>query len=137
MTNPFRDSGRTRRILAGFCGLAWLGAFVATHIPPEGMPRLRVSDWRLHAIGYFLLCGAFVVTLAAYGLPRGRRIVVALAGMLIYSVFDELTQALVRRTPSMRDLLADLLGAVLAVLVVEALLAWGRAPSSGAGPEDG
>ena len=112
-----------RRWLLAACVLLWICAFVITHVPAPAMPALPADDATLHAVGFFALTAVFVLTLAAYGRPRARRIAIAVVTMAVYGALDELTQPLVNRYAAWSDWLADLIGAIAAVAATEALLA--------------
>jgi len=105
----------------------WICAFTATHIPASAAPELPAGDAALHAVGYFGLTALFVLTLAAYGRARRRRIVTAVVTMAAYAAFDELTQPLVSRYAAWGDWLADFVGAAAAVAATEVLFGlWAR-----------
>lgn len=106
-------------VTAGLCGLAWLGAFIATHLPPERVPHTPVSDKTLHFTGYFILAGLFCSSLASFGVRSSARIIAVISIMVTYAAVDEYTQALVRRDPSVGDWLADSMGTIAAVVVME------------------
>ena len=104
------------------CGMLWVLACVATHIPAPALPLdMSAGDKTLHLIGYFVLTVMFVVTLKCYGVAMWRRAVIALVVMAVYGAFDEITQPLFNRGASWDDWLADLVGAVTAVLACEAV----------------
>jgi VanZ family protein len=103
--------------------LAWIGAFVATHIPSSGVPDLHTSDTVAHAIGYGGLTTLLVLSLASFGRSRSTRILLALGLLLAYGAFDELTQPAFLRTASFYDWLADAAGTAIAVAFWETLMA--------------
>ena len=108
-------------ILIAACVL-WLAAFVLTHVPGEGLPDVSVGDTTLHTIGYFGLASCLLIALAAFGVKRWPRIGYTVAATLSYAVLDEYTQQFVNRHTDFRDLLSDLVGLYVAVLVWELLL---------------
>jgi len=116
--SPRRPAVSPHGLLA-ICILCWSGALVATHVPPRGLPKVR-ADFALHAAGYLALTAVFWLTLRAHGLGRGRRIGWVLAAMIPYAALDELTQPLFARSASLADWAADLLGAVAALVLLEA-----------------
>lgn len=129
MTPTARHSSALRRTILIICVTFWLAAFVATHVPMSTVPGVHVGDKTLHLVGYFLLTGAFLLAMITHGKLRPRRIVLAVAIMALYGAFDELTQPIVNRSAEWSDFLADLGGAALAVIVIEAVL-WLKAKRS-------
>jgi len=108
-----------RRKLLAACGVLWVAALVATHVPGSYLPGARVSDKLLHLVGYFLLAGVLWATLGAHGLGRGGRVFWTLVAMTAYAGLDECTQPLFGRDLSLGDWLADVAGAVAATAVAE------------------
>ncbi len=104
--------------------VVWLTAFAATHVPGTHMPALYAGDELLHFIGFFCLASILMLGLFLRGRQRRRRVVTALVVMVLYGALDELTQPLVNRGAAWGDWLADVGGAVAAVLVWELALAW-------------
>jgi len=124
MNHPPAKAARSiRYTLLAACVLAWVGAFVATHLPPDGVPDLHTSDTVAHAIGYGGLTTLLVLALASLGRPRGARILLAMGILLAYGALDELTQPAFLRTASFYDWLADAAGTSIAVAFWETLLA--------------
>jgi hypothetical protein len=105
------------------CALAWAGAFVATHLPPNDVPDLQTSDKTLHMVGYGWLTTLLVLSLASLGRPRRTRILLAIGILLAYGAFDELTQPAFQRSADFYDWLADAEGTAIAVAFWEILLA--------------
>lgn len=117
---------RARRVVLLTCVGTWLIAAVATHIPaPERLP-VQVSDKTLHLVGFFVLASLFWLSLTAYGVRGWRRVVTVICVMIIYAAIDETTQGWVRRDPDMGDWTADVIGALLAVGVVETVSQAGK-----------
>jgi len=115
---------RARRPLAVLLTVAWVGAFVLTHIPKLKLPEeVHVGDKTLHAVGYAVLAALFLLTRAAYGSSPWRRAILVAVSLAAYGAFDEITQPLVNRTAAMGDWLADLGGAIGAIVAVEILMA--------------
>jgi len=108
-------------LLAAFV-LSWVGAFVATHLPPEDMSAIHVSDKVAHCIGYGALATLLAGVLTFFGRARFSRVALALGILLAYGAFDELTQPIFRRTASFDDWLADAAGAAIALVFWEILL---------------
>jgi VanZ family protein len=120
---PPKAPKHIRRALLAVCILAWAGAFVATHIPPDGVPDLHTGDKVLHLVGYGGLTTLLVLALASFGRPRRARIMLAMGILLAYGALDELTQPAFRRTASFHDWLADAAGTAIAVAFWEVFLA--------------
>jgi VanZ family protein len=120
MTRHQSASPRTKRLAIAACVLAWIGAFVATHIPLEQLPpNLPGSDKTLHLLGYGALGLIFWLTLRVHGCGTLKRITLVLGILAIYGLFDEATQPLVNRCFAWSDWRADIVGAALAVGLCE------------------
>ena len=102
---------------------AWVGAFVATHLPPGDVPSMHTSDKVLHMVGYGGLTTLLVLTLAAFGKRRAIRILLAVVILLAYGAFDEITQPAFGRDADLADWLADAAGMAIALGLWEILLA--------------
>jgi len=120
---PAKAPKPIRYVLLAACALAWAGAFLATHLPPNDVPNLQTSDKVLHMVGYGGLTTLLVLSLASLGRPRSARIVLAVGILLAYGAFDELTQPAFQRTADFNDWLADAAGTAIAVALCETLLA--------------
>jgi len=122
MMGPRQSKLRSLRhvILSGFV-LSWLGAFVATHVPLEQLPELGTSDKTLHLVGFGVLGAGFWLTMLAFGAARLRRVAVIIPALMTYGAIDEITQPLVHRYATLEDWLADVVGVIAAVVVLEAL----------------
>lgn len=113
---------RLRNWILLLCVLAWVSAFVATHLPPAAVTPPPLSDKWLHLLGYFVLGAVLEATLAARRLARPRRIAAVLVVLPLYAAFDEITQPLVGRQASLLDWTMDLAGSLAAIAIVETLL---------------
>ena len=115
------------------CAATWLGAFVATHVPQPRLPYLVASDKVLHFAGFLLLSSLLLLTVAAFGAARTRRVVMVIFTVMVYAALDEITQPLTGRHASVLDWAADVAGALAGVVIVEAALHFlGRFDSSSA-----
>jgi len=100
--------------------LYWILLFVATHIPLKKGALPQGTDVPLHFIAYAGL--AFLLTwwlsLKWDRLTFGRLLLI-LAGVSLFGVIDELLQGIpvLRREPSVKDWVADTLGAALGILL--------------------
>ena len=120
MTTGGRSSARRSAWwLARALLVLWLAAFTATHLPKGHVPDTDVGDRTLHAVGYFVLAGLFLVTLIVRGTGRIRRVGIACAVFPVYAAIDEISQPLVNRHASFDDWLADMAGLAAAVLICE------------------
>ena len=94
--------------------------YYASSMPGSDLPG-HFSDKLAHLLEYAVLGVLFLVPLADGHLSQVTGKAAATAVMLsaVYGVFDELHQAFTPdRTPDVRDLLADVLGAALGVVSV-------------------
>ena len=128
---PAPKASRTvRSILIAICAVTWIGAFTATHLPPGDVPAMGPSDKVLHLAGYAVLATPLMLTLAALGRTRRRRIVFAVTVLLIYGIVDELTQPIFGRSAAIGDWLCDAAGTIGAVIVWEIVFALRRGPDA-------
>lgn len=106
--------------------LYWTAMFTATHLPR--IPAIVPSISNIDLLAHLLLYGGWAA-LCWWGLADERGqvswswIVRLMLFAAIYAAFDELTQALVGRTPSIADYLADLCGVALVLLLLQG---WSR-----------
>ena len=109
--------------MTALCAGLWLTAFTATHVPAENIPATPGGPAAMHLIGYFVLTVMFVATLSVHRVRRARRIILAAIVMPLYGAIDEWTQSFVGRDADVVDCLVDVAGAVLAMILVELVLA--------------
>ena len=119
MNGASRFGRCARRLLAGACAGTWSAAFWTSHIPVGRLPSKMPPDAVLHFSGFLVLAGAFAATLDAYGARRQRRWLIVFLTMSVYAALDEMTQPIVNRSCDVRDWLADVAGALAAVLLYE------------------
>lgn len=109
-----------RLLLGGY----WAAIFSITHWPhlEDLLPEYRWLPERFDLVVHFGMyagwTAAWWIVLAAAGPLTRRHVGWLLAGGLGYGVFDELTQAVVQRTPAISDLLADSAGVVAASVLL-------------------
>lgn len=113
---------RHRRIILTASAILWVGAMIATHIPVGKLPHIGLSDKLAHSAGYFVLAGMFWLTLWAYRAQASRRAALVFFVAAAYAAVDEITQPLARRNASFGDWIADVVGAVAALVVCELLV---------------
>jgi VanZ family protein len=116
-------------IRCGALALYWLLMFVATHIPdvdrfaPSGLPSN--FDKYVHFSMYLGWAAIWCWILTARGhRPSRTAMLLLLAGGAAYGAVDEITQALTRRTPDVRDWMTDLAGMLAAILVYRIWARW-------------
>jgi VanZ family protein len=127
-----------RRLFLLACVLAWAGALTASHIPGPDLPEIHVSDKTLHVTGFLILTTLFWLTLSLHGRRRLGRIAIILLVMPVYAALDELTQPWFLRTADVHDWLADMIGALCALTILElaaAVLASNTSRDSVDGPD--
>lgn len=106
-----------------FLPIIWMGViFLLSHQPtlpyPEDVDAMIVSTLG-HVTVYAVLAALVWWALGGTGVRGGWRVVLAVAVSALYGVTDEWHQSFVPgRTPDVRDLIADTVGAVLAMTVV-------------------
>lgn len=117
-----RSAAFRRYVLIGY----WAGIFVLTHWPKiEDFPGAGWLPDRFDLFVHFCMYGGWVVmwwwVLAGDRALVGRRAVAGLLlGGAVYGVFDEVSQAVVGRSPDVIDWMADLTGMAVGLL----LLGW-------------
>lgn len=121
MIAPGRVLYRARRWVLIVCVAVWIGAFVVTHMPRDGLPGGGMSDSTLHGLGYFGLGLVFYVTLAAHRTSRKWRFWTVVGVLAVYAAVDEITQPLAAHCADVRDWLADVAGAAVAALICHML----------------
>ncbi len=122
MIFPLTLLHRFRKLVLAVYVLLWVIAFAMTHVPGNDLPDVKVADNVLHTFGFMGLASALIITLAAFNVRVGRRIIAALLVMPIYGAIDEYTQQFFHRTTDFRDWCHDVIGTLLAIAVCEALL---------------
>ena len=101
----------------------WTAMFVATHWPKISRyaPKISHFDKFMHVLIYAGWAFLFWRVLSAdKRRVRPATSIKLIAGGMLYAVFDELTQHLVGRTPAVSDILANLLGILLALAILHA-----------------
>ena len=93
--------------------------FISTHIPASKLPKVQTSDVVLHGAAFFVIATLFVLSLIAYRASVLHRVLLAISVMTLYASFDEITQGFFNRHTAFTDWLADLVGAGLAIVIVE------------------
>jgi len=81
------------------------------------------SDKVMPFVASGILSAVLLLTLTAYRHNRNKRDLIVLFSMMLYAGFDELTQRFVNRHTSFYDWVADMGGAVAAILLMEIALA--------------
>jgi VanZ family protein len=117
-----------QKITAGLLILYWTALFVATHIPvPNVVREADVSDKGLHLLANLILIFLFWFTVSDGKKAHWRKAApwFVLTIMIVYSVFDELTQSFVPgRSCDPRDLFADLTGTCMGLAVFSFFSFW-------------
>ena len=99
----------------------WLGIFYLTHLPPERVPKTRVTDVHAHFTAYAVLALLLLWSLHHTDLsPRAAAWwVVGLC--LLYGAIDEILQIPIGRICSVSDWITDATGAVTVVAIAVVL----------------
>ncbi len=91
---------------------------VFTHLPVEDVPDTGASDKLLHFGAYAVLGVLAAANLRVRRTPTIAQGILIWGGLAVFGAFDEMTQALVERSPELLDWSADIVGAAAGVLVV-------------------
>lgn len=98
----------------------WIFLFCATHLPRPELVGVK-SDKTAHVIVFGLLAFLFWKFAESFTRPlSGRFVWIALLAVGFYAALDEYLQQFVNRTTSFEDLLANWLGVILALTLLEA-----------------
>ncbi|MFA5553177.1 MAG: VanZ family protein [Phycisphaerae bacterium] len=120
----------TRRQIIVLTGLVlyWPAIFVATHIPrlPEWVGQVPVSDKVMHFTAYFLLTFLLWYVINPDHKVNWRKPAVWWVLLIVacYGAMDELLQAYVGRHPDLYDFIADMAGAVTALILLSIFHFW-------------
>ena len=96
---------------------------MSTHIPVGSQgDGIAVLDKLLHLAVFFVLGMLFWQVLRSWGVAYSKRHGWVLLVLVSYAAADELTQSLVGRDTSIADLLADIVGVLLAVTLMRSSL---------------
>ena len=95
--------------------IAWVGMYVATHIPMPTLPSYAPGDKHIHYVAYFFLTMIFIFTLKVHKVSTLKVVILALTIMPAYAAIDELTQPWVNRHCDFYDWFADVIGTITAV----------------------
>src|SRR5688572_7894608 len=97
----------------------WIALFVGTHIPIDRVPSAVGSADKLAHLGAFAVLAFIFATTwqLSAGHLMSRHLVWSWIVIAIYGGFEEITQPIVGRVASVVDLLADVTGAALGLLL--------------------
>ena len=95
----------------------WIGIFYLTHLPPERLPKARVSDVHAHFTAYAVLALLLLWSLRYTDLSSRAAAWWVLGLCLFYGAVDEILQIPIGRICSMSDWVADATGAVTVVAI--------------------
>ena len=108
-------------------GFYWPLIFLLTHIPvPNLVGKLGMSDKTMHVLAYMVLMFFMWSAARPYERVRWNRptVWILLAVVVFYGVADEVLQGYVHRSPDVTDFLADLSGALAALITLTFLSFW-------------
>lgn len=89
----------------------WVLCFAVTHVPLRGQePPIPGLDKVIHLALYGTLAVLFYLSIKSRRAPLMMKLKTIALILILYSVFDEITQPLVGRTCDGWDLLADWIG---------------------------
>ncbi|MBN1342903.1 MAG: VanZ family protein [Phycisphaerae bacterium] len=105
----------------------WIVLFYFTHSPEPGWPGWapETSDKTLHLIAFFLLGGLGWLTLSTAPTSPRWRAIDWIGVIIVYAACDEVLQCLCNRYCSLGDMIADIIGAVAAIVLITVLRAIG------------
>jgi hypothetical protein len=117
---------RHRYALVGLF-LYWPGIFIATHVPINRMVRQAgLSDKALHFCGYLVLAFFIFAAVSPYKKLNWLNIKpwIVLLVVTIYAAVDEYLQQFVNRSPDFLDFVANMSGALTAMIILTFLSFW-------------
>jgi VanZ family protein len=106
--------------------LAWMGLIFYLSDQPR-LPEVPTLTGDLtsilgHFCAYFGLAVLLWWALVPFGLSARQRVLLALAGAVLYGVTDEWHQSFVPgRTPDVKDILVDAIGATVGLIIVTSI----------------
>ncbi|MBN2138243.1 MAG: VanZ family protein [Sedimentisphaerales bacterium] len=118
---------RRRKLAIASLAVYWPVLFILAHIPIPGVVRKAgVSDKGLHFLAYLTLVFLFWIATNPERKVLWRRSAVwwALLIVVLYGITDELLQGVVGRSCDVRDLAADLAGAVTGLVLLTIFSFW-------------
>jgi len=122
------STAKARSWLPAITLAAFAVAFTATHLPPANVPTaVSVNDKLIHAVTYLIL--GLLCRLNLRQKPptlTASDNIVCILTMVLYALFDEVTQPLVGRSFEFGDLLADVIGAMIGCTLACLLLSGAR-----------
>ncbi len=101
--------------------LYWPVLLVLAHAPiPESVRRAQVSDKSLHFLAYLVLAFLLWFSVKPNAKVNWRKITVWLIffGLVLYGSVDEVVQSYVGRTSDIKDVAANLIGVLFALLLL-------------------
>lgn len=117
-----------QKITTGLLIVYWLALFTATHIPiPQVVQEAGVSDKGLHLLANLILIYLFWFTVSDGRKVNWRTMKpwCVLAVMIVYAIFDELTQSFIPgRSCDPKDLIADFTGTCTGLAVFSFFSFW-------------
>jgi len=111
---------RAYRFVLLACGYMF-GIYVVSSLPGESTERLMwLPDYVFHALGYAVLAALWFIALRrTWDLSVRKAVVWTMLIALLYGVLDEIHQSFTPgRVPSSADVVADVLGAAIALLLM-------------------
>jgi len=126
-SQKFETAAIWRVLLVGY----WLALVIGTHLPRTfaGLPYEQ-HDKLMHVAAYAVL--AWLLAMAwqsSVGRLNGRHLRIAWLAVVGFAAIDEVTQLLVARDASVRDWLADAVGAAVGLMVFWVWKRRGELPS--------
>jgi VanZ family protein len=119
---------RRKKLTLALLLLYWPTAFVLSHVPmPQVVRDAQMSDKSLHFLAYVMLTFLLWTVIRPYAKVNWRKAApwCVLAIVMVYGVCDEYLQHFVAgRSADARDLVADFVGAVMALGVLTFLSFW-------------
>ena len=123
--SPVDRIGRAALLVRIFSIAVLIGMFVGTHLPPFGDQGITHMDKMLHCSAYLLLTTCLLASWElASGILQPAHYFVVWQVVILYGLFDEITQTPFGRQCDGLDWLADVAGAVAGLIVFQLARPW-------------
>ena len=123
--NPVDRIGRAASLGRLLSIVVIIGMFVGTHLPPFGPQGISHMDKMMHFSAYLILTTSLLASWElSSGLLQPNHYFMVWLMVILYGLFDEITQIPFGRQCDGLDWLADMTGTVAGLIVFRAVRPW-------------